>query len=574
MTAMPSDANETLREIPFISARSLGHIAFVFSVVFATSLIGFMITAYIGRIAAIGIMNPLMVAFCLRAPTRRWPQILIAGFFGSFAAHLVSHGPYGGSLVGASYLSAARILEIALVALPLRLLDFDRDLTRTKPLCMFYASALGFGPVISSFVASAYLRSVDGHPILSAAINWYASDALGLVTITPLFVAVKWADFRRLFFGKAGVVNLLIMAAVTGLFIHVFFFAYYPILFSVVLALIVVAFRMGFAGGTLALVILSALLMYASIQGHGPMVFIAGSKREAIYLTQFFLATMSLTVLQTAAVLESRKRLENALRESGEAHRAARELAEIASRAKSTFLANMSHELRTPLNAVLGFSELLERETFGPLGAAQYKGYASSIHASGEHLLLLINDVLDLARLDADKSQLREDVFDVEEILAEAVSMMRLQAERGDVSLTLQRGEGIETYADRRRILQIILNLLSNAIKFTPAKGHVRVVARRLDDSLQIVISDTGIGIAAADMATVFTPFGQVDSRMARKYQGAGLGVPLVKRLVELHGGDFTLTSAPGQGTAATVTLPPDRVLSQSVPAPLLREVG
>jgi signal transduction histidine kinase len=304
------------------------------------------------------------------------------------------------------------------------------------------------------------------------------------------------------------------------------------------------------------------------------MVLVSGTKREAIYLTQMFLAMMSLAVMQTAAVLETRKRLETALRDSGEAHRAAHEQAVIASRAKSTFLANMSHELRTPLNAVLGFSELLERETFGPLGAAQYKGYASSIHASGEHLLSLINDVLDLARLDADKSQLREDVFDIEGCLAEAVSMMRLQAERGDVALTLQRGEGLDVFADRRRILQITLNLLSNAIKFTPAKGHVRVQVRRQGDSAEIVVSDTGIGIAPADMATVFAPFGQVDSRMARKYQGAGLGVPLIKRLAELHGGDFNLTSTPGQGTQAIITLPPERVVPEHAEMPLLREVG
>jgi signal transduction histidine kinase len=238
------------------------------------------------------------------------------------------------------------------------------------------------------------------------------------------------------------------------------------------------------------------------------------------------------------------------------------EEAAIANRTKSTFLAAMSHELRTPLNAVIGFSDVLLAELYGPLGAERYKEYAQDIRDSGTHLLSLINDVLDLSRLDAEQAALDNDEFAIGEVVLETERMMGPQAEKAGVKLSHDVPLDLPMVrADRRRIRQILLNLVSNATKFTHPGGSVHVTAHHSAEGMVISVADTGIGIAKNDIPKAFERFGQVDSRLARKYQGTGLGLPLAKQLAELHGGRLTLTSAVGVGTTVTFTLPLERLI-------------
>lgn len=242
---------------------------------------------------------------------------------------------------------------------------------------------------------------------------------------------------------------------------------------------------------------------------------------------------------------------------------AALEEAAMANRTKSTFLAAMSHELRTPLNAVIGFSDVLLAELYGPLGAARYKEYAQDIRDSGTHLLSLINDVLDLSRLDAQQGSLDDDEFSIGDIVMETTRMVQPQAEKAGVTLTSGVSPNLPMVrADRRRIRQVLLNLMSNAAKFTHPGGSVHVSAALDAKGLAICVADTGIGIAKEDIPKALERFGQVDSRLARKYQGTGLGLPLAKQLTELHGGNFDLRSAVGVGTTITITLPLDRVIA------------
>jgi signal transduction histidine kinase len=242
---------------------------------------------------------------------------------------------------------------------------------------------------------------------------------------------------------------------------------------------------------------------------------------------------------------------------------AALEEAAIANRTKSTFLAAMSHELRTPLNAVIGFSDVLLAELYGPLGAPRYKEYAQDIRDSGTHLLSLINDVLDLSRLDAQQGTLDDDEFPMADVALETIRMVQPQAEKAGVTLECDVPRDLPMVrADRRRIRQVLLNLLSNASKFTHPGGSVHVSAYLADGGMVISVADTGIGIAKEDIPKALERFGQVDSRLARKYQGTGLGLPLAKQLTELHGGTFALTSAVGVGTTVTFTLPRDRVMT------------
>ncbi|MBL8554656.1 MAG: PAS domain-containing protein [Phenylobacterium sp.] len=234
--------------------------------------------------------------------------------------------------------------------------------------------------------------------------------------------------------------------------------------------------------------------------------------------------------------------------------------AEAANQAKSDFLANMSHELRTPLNAINGFSEIMSGELFGPLGDARYRDYSKDILSSGQHLLALINDILDMAKIEAGKLNLRFEPICVEEIAEDAIRLVRNRAESAGLALALDFVDLPDVEADHRAVKQILLNLLSNAIKFTPRGGKITVAAELRDDPLgqrvKISVHDTGIGISAQDLERLARPFEQVESQHSKTTQGTGLGLALTKSLVEMHGGLLDLKSAPGQGTTASFALP------------------
>ncbi|MBV8168280.1 MAG: response regulator [Alphaproteobacteria bacterium] len=230
--------------------------------------------------------------------------------------------------------------------------------------------------------------------------------------------------------------------------------------------------------------------------------------------------------------------------------------AEAANRAKTEFLANMSHELRTPLNAIIGFSELMRDGAFGPL-SERYAEYSQIIADSGSHLLTIINDVLDLAKAESNRLVLIEDAIEIGPVVALSANIIREMAHKASIAFEVELEDGLPTLnADAPKLRQILINLLSNACKFTPAGGTVRLQVMRERAGVTFRISDTGIGIPEEKMAIVLAPFGQVDTRLARQYGGIGLGLPLTKRLVELHDGTMELVSRPGEGTTVTVRLP------------------
>ena len=243
----------------------------------------------------------------------------------------------------------------------------------------------------------------------------------------------------------------------------------------------------------------------------------------------------------------------------------AKEHAEQASRSKSEFLANMSHELRTPLNAIIGFSQIMCDELLGPLGDNTYREYAQDIKASGEHLMSIINDILDLSKVEAGKTQLNEQEVDIGSVVASCLRLMEERAAAGKLTLRSDLPQArLMLRCDERLMRQIILNLLSNAVKFTPAGGTVTVAAAFVgDEGLTLTVSDTGIGIADADIPKIMAPFMQVDSSLSRKFNGTGLGLPLVESFVRLHGGTFALKSKIGEGTSAIIRLPTDRMVGK-----------
>jgi signal transduction histidine kinase len=240
----------------------------------------------------------------------------------------------------------------------------------------------------------------------------------------------------------------------------------------------------------------------------------------------------------------------------------AKAAAEEVSRTKSEFLASMSHELRTPLNAIIGFSDVMQKGMFGPI-PERYRHYSSDIFQSGNHLLDLINDILDLSKLEAGKLELHEEEFDLALAVRVSMHLVEPQAQKSKVQLINDIGHDLpRVRGDNRRVRQV-LNLLSNAVKFTPEDGHVRVSAANKKGGLAIYVQDTGIGIAAAQISKVLEPFTQIDSKLSRKHEGTGLGLPIAKRLVELHGGTLTIESELNVGTTVTVNLPHRRLLGQ-----------
>ena len=229
---------------------------------------------------------------------------------------------------------------------------------------------------------------------------------------------------------------------------------------------------------------------------------------------------------------------------------------EIANQHKSEFLANMSHELRTPLNAVIGFSEVLLERMFGELNEKQ-DDYLKDIFSSGKHLLSLINDILDLSKIEAGRMELDLSDFDAAQALANAMVLVRERAQTHGIALSLQADPRIgDIHADERKFKQILLNLLSNAVKFTPDGGKVAVRATGIDSGIEVAVSDNGVGISAEDQRVVFDEFKQVGRHYTNKHEGTGLGLALTKRFVELHGGTLRLESEPGVGSTFTFTIP------------------
>lgn len=261
--------------------------------------------------------------------------------------------------------------------------------------------------------------------------------------------------------------------------------------------------------------------------------------------------------------ITERKQTENALRR-------AQLDAEMANRAKSQFLANVSHELRTPLNAIIGFSEVMKDELMGPLGAPIYREYSGDIHESGRHLLAIINDILDLSRVEAGQTAISESDISLDGLVSSCLILVRGKANAGALSLSSEVPPSLPMIVgDERLLKQALLNLLSNAVKFTPRGGFVRVKAALSDDGdgIDISVTDSGIGMSPAEIDQVAKPFVQLENWLVRKYEGTGLGLSIVKAFCELHGGVLRISSEVGRGTVTTIHLPASRIL----PEPLSR---
>lgn len=237
-----------------------------------------------------------------------------------------------------------------------------------------------------------------------------------------------------------------------------------------------------------------------------------------------------------------------------------------ANAAKSDFLARMSHDLRTPLNAILGFSEVVRDQMYGPVGSTKYAEYASHIYESGRHLLTLIDGILDLSRIEAGRLELTPELVDIASVIAEAMRLVQRQVEQKGLGMAAVADAGIPcVVADRRAVMQILVNLLSNAVKYTPVGGRIEIAARLVAGEMCVTVADSGIGIAPEDMETVLQPFGQGRQPSGSRQEGCGLGLSIVKSLIEMHDGCLEVESRPSVGTAVTIRFPRNRLAAEAL---------
>ncbi|HET7594668.1 MAG TPA: sensor histidine kinase [Stellaceae bacterium] len=282
------------------------------------------------------------------------------------------------------------------------------------------------------------------------------------------------------------------------------------------------------------------------------------------------LVLSALTAWALHEQLRARRHAHRQLSETVRELEHARRVAEESSRVKSQFMANMSHELRTPLNAILGFSEVIRDAHVGPVDT-RYQGYAQDIHSSGQHLLGLINDVLDLSKIEAGRLALHEERVDLAKLAGDCERLLAERFRAAQLAFAIELPPQVPCVrGDELRLKQILLNLLSNAAKFTPAGGRVVLAVKTTPDgAIRLSVSDTGVGMKRQEIPLALQPFRQVDSSLNRRYDGAGLGLPLARSLAELHGGRLAIESAPGEGTKVSITLPARRVLRDGeAPAP------
>ena len=528
--------------------------------VFATSWGGIYVARDLGRVATIWLANAILLAFVLKYRRSQWPQMLAIGCAANIAADLAS----GDTLFAASYLSFCNMVEVLLVALPLRTMRLHRDFARPRSLLVFYALAIGPAPAVSALLAAAFFHFVKGESFSDPALTWYATDALSLVIVVPILLTVRLQALKAMFGPKQLLTTLLLVGVVVAAIVLNFFARDYPIAFLFFPAVLLLTFQRGFEGGTIGLILAGGYLLLPALTGDSSGKLHQHSAREQVIIVQVFIAVIGLSVMLVGAALEERKRLQqglaNAIRRaenSREEAIVAKDAAEKASRMKSMFLATMSHELRTPLNAVIGFSDIMHSEMLGPLGDPRYREYTGLIHDAGQHLLDLINDILDMSKIEAGRHELHHERIDFGALARDSVDLMRERAAQGGVALRNEFPvQPLKLEADPRAIKQILLNLLSNAIKFTPAGGEV-VTRIAVEGNMALLsVRDTGVGIPADQVYRLGNPFVQLRNDAGKAQPGTGLGLALVRALAEMHHGALKIESTEHVGTTVSVTIP------------------
>jgi signal transduction histidine kinase len=519
---------------------------------FCTTMAGAMAGWLPGALLPVWLGTAVVVYWLLRTPRRYWPFIIAT----CWLAYVAAAFTLGRGMPRGILLPTVNLIQAILVALPLRLLRLDRNFARPRTLIVFYALVLGPASMAPALVAAFVLDRLAGVPMFQGWTEWYVTSSLGVAMLVPPLIVLRRNSLGAIFTPDRlpGTIALLgIMAAVIAVN---FLCREYPLGFLFFPAVVLITFQRGFAGGFIGLILVVLYLAVGVNDIHRTLP--AADAHLHLIFVQLYTAAISFTVVIVGTGLEQRRKLEQSLAEAREEAFVARDAAEAASRAKTMFLANMSHELRTPLNAVIGFSNLMHREMYGPLGDRRYREYASSIQDAGRHLLDIIGDILDMSKIEAGKYEISREILPLNALVGECLELMRDRAAEQEVYLVSELRGPERILADRRAMKQILINLLSNAIKFTPAGGKISVITKTQGDSLVLAVADTGVGIPADELHQLGKPFVQLrrTSAAITTQPGTGLGLALVRALAEKHGGALVIDSEEGLGTCARIEIP------------------
>ena len=496
--------------------------------------------------------NAIIVYALLRNPRAAWPALLAVCGVAEGAGHFL----VGQGLALSLGLPVFDLLEAVLIALPLRMMRLDRDFADPRTLLVFYLLLVIPAPAISSFLGAVYVQRVIGGEFLATWLIWLGAKALAQGLLLPLLMTVRWSAFKEMLSKAQLPGTILYLAMFAGIIVLNETFITYPFAFFFFPAVVLLTFQRGFAGGAVGTLIAGVYMIIPVLLGAAGSGIKEHSVAAQIEIIEGFDLIIGFSVILVGAALDRRRKLERGLAEAHEAALVSRDAAEAANRAKTMFLANMSHELRTPLNAVIGFSELMHDELYGPLGHQRYREYAGQIHEAGRHLLDLIGDILDMSKIEAGKYEIAREDIAVDLLVGDCLEMMREQAAQTGVQLRSEFSGFQTVHADRRALKQILLNLLSNAIKFTGDGGQVTVRSVVGSGKWLLSVQDTGVGIPPEELARLGNPFVQLRPNAGVTQQGTGLGLALVRGLAEMHDGTMLIDSENGKGTTVTIEIP------------------
>jgi signal transduction histidine kinase len=514
--------------------------------------------------------NAIVLCTFLIFPTAQWWAFAL----GFLCAEIVSDIPVF-TIYEAIGFGVVNCFEGALSALVLRrVFGTGFDLSTARQLLYFVVVCVVAAPSIAALGGAAiYVAGGSQESFLLLWRTWWAGDAVGLVAFGPIILTL-WRRFHIGWTAESParqlelILALLLLAAVTAVAFRLDWFIatdYYQ-LFYIYPLLVWIALRGRVAGAAAAGTIIAAVVAWMAVAGEIP-VGVSGRFEDVLFLQQFLaitiLSTLTLgTLVQEMASLNERLRIELEQTRSEKEMLEAKERAERASAAKTSFIAQMSHELRTPLNAIIGFSSSIRKEVFGPLNNERYSQYLGHIEESAQHLLSLINDLIDISKIEAGEVTLSEDTVRPVDAIAGAFRIMEAAAAAKRITLEdLAPPELPRLRCDQMRLQQILINLIGNAMKFSPEGSRVEVSAGCKDGRLRLWVRDHGPGIAAADLERAFERFQQFSRDPGLRAQGSGLGLYISRSLMQAHGGEIAIDSTVGEGTTVTLEFPAERVV-------------